>query len=356
MDPALCSELLSFLKPETRADVRAQALEYILGVSGTPEGRQSLCAEPRLLQVVLDLTTEQSAHVAQDAHHVLVNLTSDPTTHKSLLGHVPTLLPSLLTLLQDPTCPFSDSTCTALCNLSREEESCQSFLQTLKQEGLCQLLHMLCTPKYNGHASLDYLGPLVCNLTQLPEGRDFILDRDRCVIQRLLPYVTAGSTVRKGGIVGTLRNCCFNHRDHEWLLSDQVDLLPFLLLPLAGGEEYTDEEMESLPPDLQYLPEDKERESDPDIRKMLIETVQLLCATAGGRRIVRQKGTYLIMRELHSWERESYVSRACEKLIQVLIGDEPEAGLENLMEVTVPPDLEETFTRVDQEDEGSLDQ
>ncbi|OCT77366.1 hypothetical protein XELAEV_18032567mg [Xenopus laevis] len=323
MDPALCSELLSFLKPETRADVRAQALEYILGVSGTPEGRQSLCAEPRLLQVVLDLTTEQSAHVAQDAHHVLVNLTSDPTTHKSLLGHVPTLLPSLLTLLQDPTCPFSDSTCTALCNLSREEESCQSFLQTLKQEGLCQLLHMLCTPKYNGHASLDYLGPLVCNLTQLPEGRDFILDRDRCVIQRLLPYVTAGSTVRKGGIVGTLRNCCFNHR---------------------------------LPPDLQYLPEDKERESDPDIRKMLIETVQLLCATAGGRRIVRQKGTYLIMRELHSWERESYVSRACEKLIQVLIGDEPEAGLENLMEVTVPPDLEETFTRVDQEDEGSLDQ
>lgn len=29
---------------------------------------------------------------------------------------------------------------------------------------------------------------------------------------------------------------------HEWLLSDAVDILPFLLLPLAGPEELTEEE------------------------------------------------------------------------------------------------------------------
>ncbi|KAE8600056.1 hypothetical protein XENTR_v10017454 [Xenopus tropicalis] len=352
MDPALCLELLSFLKPETRADVRAQALEYILGVSGSPEGRQSLCAEPRLLCALLDLSTEQSPHVAQDAHHVLVNLTSDCAAHRALLAHVPTLLPSMLSRLRDPGCPFADSICTALCNLSREEETCQSFLRSLTQEGMCQLLDMLCAPKYNPRASLDYLGPLLCNLTQLPEGRHFILDRNRCVVQRLLPYLQSGSTVRRGGIVGTLRNCCFSHRDHAWLLGDDVDLLPFLLLPLAGGEEFTEEEMETLPPDLQYLAEDKQREADPDIRKMLIETVLLLCATADGRRLVKQRGTYLVMRELHSWEREPCVKRACEKLIQMLIGEEPEAGLENLLEVTVPPDLEETLSRLDKEEEG----
>lgn len=31
---------------------------------------------------------------------------------------------------------------------------------------------------------------------------------------------------------------------HEWLLSDAVDILPFLLLPLAGPEELSDEENE----------------------------------------------------------------------------------------------------------------
>ncbi|XP_044130890.1 protein HGH1 homolog, partial [Bufo gargarizans] len=106
-----------------------------------------------------------------------------------------------------------------------------------------------------------------------------------------------------------------------------------------------------LPPDLQYLPEDKEREPDPDIRKMLIECLQLLCATPDGRRILKDRGTYLILRSLDSWEAEPDVKRSCEKVIQILIGDEPERGLQNLLEVQVPPELEEQLQRLDEEEE-----
>ena len=60
---------------------------------------------------------------------------------------------------------------------------------------------------------------------------------------------------------------------HDWLLSETVDILPHLLLPLAGPEELDEEEMEKLPPDLQYLGEEKERESDPVIRRMLLESL-----------------------------------------------------------------------------------
>lgn len=60
---------------------------------------------------------------------------------------------------------------------------------------------------------------------------------------------------------------------HEWLLSDSVDLLPRLLLPLAGPEEFDDDDMERLPDDLQYLPPDKKRLQDPDLRKMLVESL-----------------------------------------------------------------------------------
>lgn len=53
---------------------------------------------------------------------------------------------------------------------------------------------------------------------------------------------------------------------HNWLLSEEVDILPCLLLPLAGNTEYDEEDNDKLPLELQYLPEDKKREDDPDIR------------------------------------------------------------------------------------------
>lgn len=114
--------------------------------------------------------------------------------------------------------------------------------------------------------------------------------------------------------MGTLRNCCFEHR---------------------------------LPVDLQYLPPDKQREPDAAIRKMLMETIMLLTATAPGRQQVRDQGAYLILRELHSWEPEPHVRVTCEKLIQVLIGDEPEHGMENLLEVQVPEDVERQLQQLD---------
>ncbi|KAF1395736.1 hypothetical protein FQV22_0003787, partial [Spheniscus magellanicus] len=76
-----------------------------------------------------------------------------------------------------------------------------------------------------------------------------------------------------------------------------------------------------------------------------------LTATKAGRHIVREKGTYLILRELHRWEREPDVLAACEKLIQVLIGDEPGPGMENLLEVDVPEEVEQELQRLDREEE-----
>ena len=58
------------------------------------------------------------------------------------------------------------------------------------------------------------------------------------------------------------------------MISDKVDILPRLVLPLAGPEEFDEKDMDKFPEDLQYLEPDKTREPDPDMRKMLIETIQ----------------------------------------------------------------------------------
>lgn len=61
-----------------------------------------------------------------------------------------------------------------------------------------------------------------------------------------------------------------------------MDILPHLLLPLAGPEEFPEDDMEKLPPDLQYLGDDKQREADPDIRKMLLEALLQVGKSLGG--------------------------------------------------------------------------
>lgn len=350
------AELLSFLTPTTRPDVKGQATEYILGLSGHRDGCRFLRSKPDLIAALFALTSDPSIAIVKDCYRILINLSADETLHQVLVNDVK-VLPVLLKNLLDPEYPFSDQISTILSNLTRHEKTCKTVFKVLQEEvGLAQVVQVFCHEDFNKKATLHYLGPLLSNLTQLPEARNYMMDKDRCVIQRLLPFTQyQASVVRRGGVIGTLRNCCFDHTHHEWLLSDAVDILPFLLLPLAGPEELTEEENEGLPVDLQYLPEDKKREEDPDIRKMLLETLLLLTATKAGRQTLKDKNVYPIMREFHRWEKNVHVTAACEKLVQVLIGDEPEQGMENLMEVEIPNDVEEKLKEAEAKEQEELE-
>ena len=53
----------------------------------------------------------------------------------------------------------------------------------------------------------------------------------------------------------------------------EVDILPWLLLPLAGPEDFDEDDMERLPLELQYLEGDKQRETDSDVRRILVEAI-----------------------------------------------------------------------------------
>uniref|UniRef100_A0A8C7Z6X5 Protein HGH1 C-terminal domain-containing protein n=1 Tax=Oryzias sinensis TaxID=183150 RepID=A0A8C7Z6X5_9TELE len=87
---------------------------------------------------------------------------------------------------------------------------------------------------------------------------------------------------------------------------------------------------------------------------MLLEALLLLTATRAGRKALRDKKVYPIAREFHLWEKDVHVSAACEKLVQVLIGDEPEPGMENLMEVEIPEDVEKKLKELDAQEREEL--
>ena len=218
--------------------------------------------------------------------------------------------------------------------------------------GVDHLVNILCQEKYNsGGQEMNFLGPVLSNLSQLPEVRNHILDRQKCVIQRLVAFTEySASVVKRGGVVGTIRNCCFDTDHHDWLISDKVDIVPRLVLPLAGpaGDSISDEEMDSLPVDLQYLDEDKKIEKDVDVKIMLLESLTQLCATKSGREQLREKNIYVILRELHKVEKDRGCLLAVENLVDILIKKEDEINIDNYKQVDVPEDLHDKFKQMDE--------
>ena len=132
------------------------------------------------------------------------------------------------------------------------------------------------------------------------------------------------------------------------MLLTEVDLLPRLLLPLAGPtpDIFSEEEVEKLPIDLQYLDEDKKIEEDPDIRKLLLESLLQLCATKKAREIIRDQNAYLILRELHKIESDESVQLACENVVDILIKKEDEINFDNYKSVDVPEDIHEKLEKL----------
>lgn len=54
-------------------------------------------------------------------------------------------------------------------------------------------------------------------------------------------------------------------------------------------------------------------------RLMLLEALNQLCATKVTREILREKNTYIILRELHKWEKDKSCLLACENVVDILI-------------------------------------
>lgn len=145
-----------------------------------------------------------------------------------------------------------------------------------------------------------------------------------------LPHTTSPSPIRRLGTASLLKNTALLHTDIPYLLQPAASVLPPILLPLCSSnqEALSEEEMDSLPEVCQYLGGEHVQEKDVKILKIHLETVFLL-STRGrveGARLVKESGTYPVIRELHLDVEDEGVRRGCERLVDVLMGDEAVGG------------------------------
>lgn len=123
--------------------------------------------------------------------------------------------------------------------------------------------------------------------------------------------------------IAYVRNCCFDTKSHDILLSaEKINLLPSLLLPLCTSEEFPEEDSENLPPELQLLPETHKREESNSIICDHLEALLLLTTTFPGRDYMRKNGVYIVIRRLHEEIEDEDVKELVERLVNVLMRDE----------------------------------
>ncbi|KAJ1970139.1 Protein hgh1 [Dispira parvispora] len=176
----------------------------------------------------------------------------------------------------------------------------------------------------------NFLASIFANVTTFPFGRDFLMGDStdkhcNAPITKLMVFTDHPNLVRRSGVLSTIKNCAFETSKHHLLLDeDGMNILPYLLLPLCGSEEFSDEDMDGMPDDIQLLPPDKQREPSEHLRKILVEILVLLTGTREGREYLRLRKVYPVVRTLHLWEKDEDVQEAIECLVQMLMGDEAE--------------------------------
>ncbi|KAJ8591022.1 DUF383-domain-containing protein [Rhizopogon salebrosus TDB-379] len=216
---------------------------------------------------------------------------------------------------------------------------------------------------------LHFLASVFANISTSPAGRAFFVtarptdplnpnSTNEYPLAKLVAFTEHKDTIRRGGVASILKNCAFHTQAHRAILSPDtepvtvppstvsapgVDALPYILLPLAGPEEFDLEDQENLPSALQFLPPTKTREADSVLRLTHVETLLLLCTTRWGRDYLRANGVYEIVRGAHMEETVDNVSEHIERLVQLVKGDEgPETADGSPVSVTATEKQEDS--------------
>jgi hypothetical protein len=177
------------------------------------------------------------------------------------------------------------------------------------------------------------------DMSQFNQGQKYFTspqphDNDIIPLTKIQVFTDHASHIRRLGVASTIKNSAFNVPSHPTLISNLspdpslpppsngANLLPYILLPLMGPEEYSDEDTEGMLDELQLLEPDKEREKDVEIMKTHLETLLLLSTTKEGREVLRRIKVYPIVRECHLQVDDEGVREACDRVVQIVMRKE----------------------------------
>ncbi|KAJ3552983.1 hypothetical protein NM688_g3860 [Phlebia brevispora] len=295
----------------------------------------SSLSEPTFMNFLVSYILNAQATLADLASMILSNITTSAATCSTLLSMKVEIIP-------DPRSPTKyyptnsrSGTCAAPVPYPSGDPK-EVFALPLLSDAFLQgaaVEEENDPDKRPRKSSLHFLSSVFANISITPAGRMFFLTprstdpwtgegKMEYPLTKLLVFTEHKDVIRRGGVASTMKHCAFQKEAHRAMLLPEtemvavppstvvapgMDILSYLLLPLAGPEEFDLEVQDLLPPALQFLPATKTREPDAVIRMTHVETLLLLCTTFWGREYLRAHGVYEIVRALHENEKDDKV-------------------------------------------------
>ncbi|KAG1456701.1 hypothetical protein G6F56_006773 [Rhizopus delemar] len=347
-------ELIPFLH-QPALEIRAIALHHL--VPYTPndnEYRYVLLEQKEVICKDMKALCREDPVTAHDALRCLINLSSDPAVQNELDDE--SFIKYICLLITNAKSVLADLACMLLSNMTKNESACVKLIQakaepveelsqsTRQLDHLVEAFHKGYKKEYNPEAEFHFLASVFSNLSGLRLGRVFMIEPSGAdklsPLSKLQIFTEDPNIIRRGGIITVLKNCCFETREHTRLLEvDQINALPFILLPLCGNEEYDMDEFEQFPEEIQLLGDDKKREIDTMLRAMLVESIILLTSTLYGREYLRKKQVYRVIQKLHAAEPDEEIKEKCVSVVDMLIRDEAGPEITEVQEEEEDEDL-----------------
>ncbi|GAA6002814.1 hypothetical protein JCM10207_007695 [Rhodosporidiobolus poonsookiae] len=369
-------EVFGFLT-DAQPPVRRIALSSLLPYTAPDAPERKLFLQDSHIELLAAMCADIEL-IAHDALSALINLTNSFEVALRL-SKVPGFVVGLVRMIVDEKAVLSDLACMLLSNMSKldtvskqivalrvpftirptatsepaegEEPATKAARADEETTDEISALDLLLEvflkgegKKYNPNANYDFLASVFANISLLPLGRAFLLSTPDPSVEpplaKLISFTEHPSTIRRGGVVSTIKNAAFEKSGHTRLVAAAndapategcIDLLVQLLLPLCGNEDFDIEVLDELPADLQLLPPDKQREQDAQIRTMLVETLVLLCTGRANREAMRARGVYQVVKAAHLAETVPAAKEQMVRLVNLLMRDEgPDTAIESL--------------------------
>lgn len=344
--PSELEELVGFLH-DGRLDVREIALQHLVQYSPAGANSQQKIFKYdncRAIPDLIALVGEKKGKTVNESLTILVNLCDDEE-FRTLIAKDSKFIQFLIEKLPHKDNLNADLMCILLSNLAKtdfilkifemeikiDETQKDIFKSTKAMDCLMDMFVKGSERQINKYAVYDYLAYFFADISRFQEGRDYFVTEQEydgvIPLTKLLVFTEKwDAKVRREGVASTIKNSLFDVEKHMLLLEEPINLLSYILGPIAlpGNKGLDDEEILNLPDELQFLDEDRKVEPLKEIVITHLESLLLLCSTRKGRDFLRSKSTYPVIRELHKEANDEEITDICDRVVQMLMRDEGE--------------------------------
>ncbi|KAF8357128.1 hypothetical protein PRIPAC_92123, partial [Pristionchus pacificus] len=303
MAPEVIADLVQFLDPTTRLDVRRQALQIVLGLSFPLDGsaERAFCSQDFMIGKAI---CRLCIATASDRLGCLTGICNFASMSKEVVNYILHHQTEVIKIAY--TEAFAATECSEyaarlLANCTRVFPG-ETHLRLLAVDPKCvEKLVERMTESAEGSPS-NTLGYSLVNLATVSRVRRELTKRrddhgGKSMLHKLYPALMQSENGERRRIAADVcRNCTFDDALHADLLDDSDDFLVALLSVIADANDNLDqEETDKLPARLQYF--EGHRSTDDVLRKKVVDSLYQCCATRHGRERLRAAGVYALARE-----------------------------------------------------------